>query len=270
MNDYLEAVQSLFNWMVKVDRAGSNPLARVEKVKTKEGRPKERCAMTIDQVVCLLAVAGERLTGYLMALQTGLRRSELAALKWSDLRLDEGKPFASARASTTKNGKAAAIGLVPELVKVLRELKTTITDEEGPVFATVPRIERFRRDLKKAGIPFRDAQGRSLDFHSLRKTFGTNLARAGVASRAAMELLRHSERKLTDKIYTDETMLGTWSAVNSLPNFSGLASQIASQKLGAEGQNTAFSGTTISSGASAKSAENKTKNPDFTGFSSEN
>lgn len=42
-----------------------------------------------------------------------------------------------------------------------------------------PRIERFKRDLKKAGgSDYRDAQGRYADFHSLRKTFGTNLARA--------------------------------------------------------------------------------------------
>ena len=43
------------------------------------------------------------------------------------------------------------------------------------VFRRIPRIERFRRDLKKAGIAYKDQQGRVADFHSLRKTFGTNL-----------------------------------------------------------------------------------------------
>jgi integrase-like protein len=92
-------------------------------------------------------------------------------------------------------------------------------------------------DLIKAGIPLKDTFGRKAVFHSLRHTFGTNLARGGVASRVAMSLMRHSYRRLTDKIYTDENLLGTWAAFDTLPNYAERASQIASQILGAEGQN---------------------------------
>jgi integrase len=81
-----------------------------------------------------------------------------------------------------------------------------------------------------------DAAGRKAVFHSLRHTFGTNLARGGVASRVAMSLMRHSDRRLTDKIYTDENLLGTWTAFDALPNYSERSSQIASQILGARGQ----------------------------------
>jgi hypothetical protein len=35
------------------------------------------------------------------------------------------------------------------------------------VFKSIPRIERFYRDLKKAGIPLQDGQGRKAVFHSL-------------------------------------------------------------------------------------------------------
>lgn len=106
------------------------------------------------------------------------------------------------------------------------------------------RVERFRRDLKKAGVIYRDAQERVADFHALRKTFGTNSAKAGVASRVAMSLMRHSDRRLTDKIYTDENLLGTWSAIDALPNYDREASQGASQKLGTGGQNASEVGTT--------------------------
>jgi len=82
--------------------------------------------------------------------------------------------------------------------------------------------------------------GRKAVFHSFRHTFGTNLARGGVASRVAMALMRHSDRRLTDKIYTDENLLGTWAAFDSLPNYREQASQIASQILGATGQNVAL------------------------------
>jgi hypothetical protein len=47
--------------------------------------------------------------------------------------------------------------------------------------------------------------------------------------------MRHSDRRLTDKIYTDENLLGTWAAFDSLPNYGELASQGASQILGASG-----------------------------------
>lgn len=236
-NDYLEAIRCFFNWLVKLGRAGSNPLLAVEKVKTKEGKADEVRAFGDDEMLRLLAVAGERKPVYLMAVHTGLRRSELAELKWSDLHLDALTPFAKVRASTTKNGKPADIRLLSEVVAALREIKSNACHSDDHVFKGIPRIERFYRDLKKAEIPLEDALGRKAVFHSLRHTFGTNLARGGVASRVAMALMRHSDRRLTDKIYTDESLLGTWAAFDSLPKFGERASQIASQILGATGQN---------------------------------
>ena len=82
-----------------------------------------------------------------------------------------------------------------------------------------PRIKRFRRDLKKAGIEYIDAQGRIADFHALRKTFDTNLQNNGVAPRVVMELMRHSDIRLTMKTYTDASRLPTDEAIKSLSSF---------------------------------------------------
>ena len=60
--------------------------------------------------------------------------------------------------------------------------------------------------------------GRYADFHSLRYTWGTYLQRNGVNSRTAMELMRHSDRKLTDKIYTDSNLLPLGEVVRNLPD----------------------------------------------------
>jgi integrase len=263
-NDYLEAARCFFNWLVKLGRAGSNPLHIVEKVKTKEGRADEIRALSEDEMLRLLAVAGERKPVYLMAVHTGLRHAELAALKWSDLHLDALQPFVSVRASTTKNGKAADMKLHPELVGALREVKACGVMDDEAVFKRIPRIERFRRDLIKAGIAPTDAQGRKAVFHSLRHTFGTNLARNGVASRVAMALMRHSDRRLTDKVYTDENLLGTWGAIDSLPSYADRASQIASQILGAEGQGVSSAGTTQDSKRADKTLENIGESPVLT------
>ncbi len=242
-NDYLEAIRCLFNWMIKQGRVGSNPLNAVEKVNMQGRETRQRRAFSDGEMRRLLTVAGERKAVYLMAVHTGLRRSELSELKWSDVFLDSEAPFVQVRAATTKNGKAAAMRLHPELVNALRELRGSNGRNEEQVFPRFPRIERLRRDLNKAGIAYRDALGRVADFHSLRKTFGTNLARGGVPSRVAMTLMRHSDRRLTDKIYTDENLLGTWSAIDALPTYGEQPSQGASQNLGAGSQNTAPGGT---------------------------
>ena len=46
-----------------------------------------------------------------------------------------------------------------------------------------------------------------------------------------MTLVRHSDRRLTDKIYTDESLLSTWSAIDSLPNFTAKESQALTNSL---------------------------------------
>jgi integrase len=255
-NDYLEGARCFFNWLVKLGRALSNPLLSVERARTNDGKADEVRAFSDDEMVRFLAVAGERKAVYLMAVHTGLRRSELAALMWGDLYLDAVTPFVRVRASTTKNGKAADIRLVPELAAALGEFKTNGARGDGLVFRSIPRIERFYRDLKKAGIPLRDALGGKAVFHSLRHTFCTNLARAGVPSRVAMALMRHSDRRQTDKIYTHENLLGTWGAFDSLPNYTELASQGASQELVAAGQNVSLAVTTGGGSEVAKSLVN--------------
>ena len=82
----------------------------------------------------------------------------------------------------------------------------------------VPRARTLQIDLKKAGIAYQDEMGRYADFHSLRYTWGTYLQRNGVNARTAMDLMRHSDRKLTDIIYTDSNLLQTGEVIRNLPD----------------------------------------------------
>jgi hypothetical protein len=49
---------------------------------------------------------------------------------------------------------------------------------------------------------------------------------------------------LTDKVYNDKTLLGTWGAFDKLPEYGSALSQGLSQNLGAGGQGVAQGGTT--------------------------
>ncbi len=100
---------------------------------------------------------------------------------------------------------------------------------------------KFKADLKAAKIDYVNAQGQRADFHSLRYTLATYLALAGTQPRVAMEVMRHSDMRLTANIYTDLGLLPTSDAVLKLPSFTGTASkphdsQIDSQSLSRKGQ----------------------------------
>jgi len=109
LNDYLGAIASLLNWMKHKRRISDNALETVELVDTSGVETRIRRAFTDDEMERLLAVAGVYRPVYLMAVCTGLRRSELAGLLWSDLKLDATVPVVNVRKSIAKDGKDASI-----------------------------------------------------------------------------------------------------------------------------------------------------------------
>lgn len=101
------------------------------------------------------------------------------------------------------------------------------------MFPEIPIMYMLKKDLEVAGIPYKDRLGRQADFHSLRHTFGTNLSLAGVLPRVAMELMRHSDLRLTMKVYTDATQLPSADGIDRLPSLIKPGPQIGPQELGA-------------------------------------
>jgi hypothetical protein len=89
----------------------------------------------------------------------------------------------------------------------------TATADDLAFKGLVPRSPLFNEHLQAAKITKVDAQGRVVDFHSLRHTFCTNLHRAGVSQRESMELMRHNDPRLTTTTYTDTSLLSLRSAV---------------------------------------------------------
>jgi hypothetical protein len=120
------------------------------------------------------------------------------------------------------------------------------------VFPKMPRMDHLQAHLKAAGIRYVDDQGRQADFHALRHTFGTNLSLAEIPPRLAMELMRHSDMRLTMSIYTDATRLPTTGAIDKLPAFGVSGPQLGPQELGAEGHHLSQADTETDSTDSSK------------------
>jgi hypothetical protein len=99
-------------------------------------------------------------------------------------------------------------------------------------------------DLERDGIEYCDESGRYTDFHALRYTWNMFLSKNGIPIRFATKLMRHSDIKLTTKVYTDETQLPIYDAIKGLPRLFAYT-QIRAQISGAAGQNVAQPGAAI-------------------------
>ena len=218
LNEYLATMSTFLNWLVRQRRLPANPLSVVGSVEVRGLERRKRRALSADEVKRLLAVADQRAVVYIFALLTGLRRSEIAALIWADVHLDVPRPYLIARASCTKNRRDAILGLHRDLLSLLRSVRPPRALPSDPVFPRVPSMYWLKKDLAAAGIPYKDVLGRQADFHALRHTFGTNLSLAGVLPRVAMELMRHSDMRLTMKVYTDANLLPTGDGIDLLPS----------------------------------------------------
>jgi integrase len=237
LNEYLACAKGLFNWMTKQKRITANPLTVVENIETRGQEVRERRAYNDEEMPALLNEAGKHRILYIMASLTGIRHGEFKKLCWGDVNLDAEKPSVMVRASVSKNHKQACIPLHPALLTGLLRYRPADASPGDLVFRKlVPRSELFSEHLKAAGIVKKDSQGRVVDFHSFRHTFCTYLHRAGVPMREAMELMRHSDARLTMKIYTDTALFALRPAVEKLPwNYFENDAQIDAQSLGASG-----------------------------------
>jgi len=203
----------------------------------------------------LQQLGGERELTYRTMIYTGLRKGELASLTVGALHLDGPGLYVELEGKNAKSGKGARIPLREDLAEDLRDHLAaklsayqldTLANGRKSVPASLPPdmkvlnvprglIRIFDRDLVAAGLARKvkdpktgktrtdktDAQGRTLDVHSLRHTFATMLSKAGVAPRMAQELLRHSDIRLTMNTYTHLELVDVQGAVEALPGVSG-------------------------------------------------
>jgi integrase len=171
----------------------------------------------------LAHIRGDRLEAlYTVALALGLRQGEALALRWDDLDLDSA--VLRVRHSLLRVGgrrelvepKTAlsrrSMPLPPIAVASLREHRLRQLEErllagsrwhdEGFVFATTvgtpldgPTVtRRFQKALVGAGLPRQR-------FHDLRHGCASLLLGQGVPPRVVMELLGHSDVRLTQNVY---------------------------------------------------------------------
>lgn len=254
-NGLLRAIKQFAIWMVKQERAGLNPIDSVKLSNAQTDRRRVRRALTVDEISyllshvkagpCRLGVASaDRELCYRLALETGLRAGELASLTWASFDLEADPPQVTIAAKHAKNRRTVEIPLrTPTAVALVQRRGPNAEFDRAARPFNVPHRSNFgwmfgedvdaaraawlaeaRSSRERATreqssfLQRRDADGRVLDFHALRHTFGTLLARAGVAPKVAMDLMRHSDINLTMKLYSHTVVKDRAAALDALPD----------------------------------------------------
>ncbi|MEX2219200.1 MAG: tyrosine-type recombinase/integrase [Phycisphaerales bacterium] len=193
----------------------------------------------------------ERALVYRIAIGTGLRAKEIRSLTRASFqlaRIVKGRqaPCVRLLAADEKNRKGATQPIQAGLAALLAG-HLARKAPAAPAF-TLPLKDEIagmvRADLKAAREEWVNAartreerqereesyflrevaeDGAVFDFHALRVTFITNMARAGVLLAKAVKLARHSDPKLTIGIYTKAGALDLDDAIDALPEFDAIA-----------------------------------------------
>lgn len=201
---YRVRIGAVYRWATHKARlySGPNPVAASTPVRVPERAPRY---FTLEQLEKLLANAGEYRLPLAFAALTGMRKGELAGLRWDDVEWEAGVVHVrrgSASSRTTKGFKERVVPLPPDLLAQLRELKLrtkgpwVFAKPDGTPFGRTWHTRFFYTALRKAGL-----KDSGLLFKSLRSTYATHLMAATGDIRLVQVLLGHSRPEVTARAY---------------------------------------------------------------------
>lgn len=175
--------------------------------------------------------------GVILCLYTGMRIGEICALKWSDIRLNEGYIEVSKTMYRIKNIEGTEVcNRVPKTVISVGKPKTSSSDRKIPICNFIEKIlletgfhdpenyfltdgknyieprtyqNRFKKYLHEAGI-------QAVNFHALRHTFATNCINSGCDVKSVSEILGHSSVKITLDKYVHPSMAAKKNQLDKL------------------------------------------------------
>ena len=252
-NHYLRAFKMFNRWLVRDRRTREDVVAHLSVMNSETDRRRMRRPLSPEEFERLLETTHDappiqHITGpdrvvlYILACYTGLRRNEIHSLTRQSFDLGCDPPTVTVEAAYSKRRRRDVLPMRRDLAEYIarwmqsrrdlgsderllrisgkRTAEMLRTDLEGARAAWLDdaktAAEKARR-AKSSFLQYRDEAGRVADFHALRKTFITNLCRAGVSPKAAQSLARHSDINLTMNVYTMLSVHDHASAVEALP-----------------------------------------------------
>jgi len=188
----VEMLKRILNYAVELGDIPNNPIAKVKLLKVPNVR---RVWLDQDKFEKLLVHARADLQ-YVMivAFETGMRKSEIKRLQWSQVDLDEG--VIRLAPQDTKTGKARNVHLTKRAFEVIKLQPRSLS---GYVFINLltGRPWKSFRDL------FRNARDAAempeVRFHDLRRSFTTRARKKGIPESVVMRMTGHKTRAVFDR-----------------------------------------------------------------------
>lgn len=189
VNRKMACLKSMFNKAIAWKRfSGENPVKGIKFFKLNNARKR---FLEKEEIARLLT----NCRGYLkpiviIALNTGMRRGEILALRWKDVDLRRGVILLT----NTKNGESREVPINEQVKTALLRLPKYSKSEYvfirkgGEPIADIKKT--FSTALKKSGI-------KDCTFHTLRHTFASHLVMASVDLNTVRELLGHKSLQMT-------------------------------------------------------------------------
>jgi integrase len=208
-------MSAVFNHAMRHEWLDRNPIS---KVRTSSKRLRETDVLTPEEFAALLPELNLRERAMvILAGSTGLRRSELVALIWSDIDLvlmqvNVRRSCVRSRFGDTKTeASRKPVPLHPTVARILSVWRTQTLyaadsdflfpsirlNGKKPVTPDMVLKKTIRPALERAGI-----KDKVIGWHSFRHSLATNLRAAGVDLKTAQELLRHANSRITLEVYT--------------------------------------------------------------------
>ena len=207
-------MSAIFTHAMRYEWAERNPISLVRQSAKREKVPD---VLTAGEIGALLAELREAYcrTAVLLAASTGLRVSELLALKWADIAFDAGeiRPVRAIVDGHIGNPKTEASGrAVPMAVELASELldwrgMCPYNQESDFVFGS-PELNgtqpywpdsMLRKVIRPAAV--RAGITKNIGWHSFRRSLATLLQASGVSVKATQDMLRHASSRLTLELY---------------------------------------------------------------------
>jgi integrase len=219
-------LSAAFNAALRQGHVTVNPCLAIEPLKNK---PHRKGVFSKEQVAALLKAAKGDWRGMIMvAFYSGQRLLDCANLRWRDI--DLVSDIKTIRFQVRKTGAEIVSVVHAALEDYLLSLPTPETDDEFlfPTLAgrSAPVLShQFRKLMEQARIEQRIIRertsqgGRSvnaLSFHSLRHSFSSILANAGISEERRMALTGHTTRDVHQK-YTHHQLEQLRDAISVLP-----------------------------------------------------
>jgi integrase len=222
----VKVVSAAFNAAVRQHIIESNPATALESLPVKA---EEKGTFTPPQVAKLVRAAdGDWRGAILLGYYTGARLSDVANMRWDAIDW-RNKVI---RFTPSKTKKPVTIPLHPDLERELLKNPgiggaTLFPSLAGKATGGKHGLSgRFVAIMEKAGIEGKRTQasgGRtlsSLSFHSLRHSFNSAMANAGISQEVRQKLTGHTSAE-TNKVYTHHELEALRAAVAVIPRIGG-------------------------------------------------